>query len=97
MFLNMIHPSFVSLKFQFQIHIYHNSLLICYKNLLIVKVFSCPLPVFSSLRQGPGQTPLQGFIRSGSCLSEAPPCGAKAGRKPLMSNEAHETQALFQV
>jgi hypothetical protein len=48
MFLNMIHPSFVSLKFQFQIHIYHNSLLICYKNLLIVKLFSRPLPVFFS-------------------------------------------------
>jgi hypothetical protein len=37
---DMIHSSFVSLKFQFQIHIYHNSLLICYKNVLIVKVFS---------------------------------------------------------
>jgi hypothetical protein len=40
MFLNMINSSFLSLKSQFQIHIYHNSLLICYKNLLIVKVIS---------------------------------------------------------
>jgi hypothetical protein len=38
----MIHSSFLSFKSQFHIHIhiYHNSLLICYKNLLIVKVFS---------------------------------------------------------
>jgi hypothetical protein len=36
----MIHASFVSLEFRFQNHIYHNSLLICYKNLLIRKRFA---------------------------------------------------------